>query len=102
MKTLKKEDKFKAKIKSIKKDILIETGEDFFDVKIEISEGEEIVEVRKLAFPLESSSEFIKGEVKKYIKTFNADKILAKKSKEKEELNSQADEVIEDLEGIMV
>ena len=93
---------FKGKIKSIKKDILIETNKEFLDVEIEISNEDKIVAVRKLAFPFEKTSKEIKSAVEKYVETYNADADLAEKNKEREKLNSQADKVIEDLEGLTV
>ena len=103
METLKKKTKrFSSKIKSVKKDVLIETNEGFLDVEIEITDGKEFTEIRKLAFPFGESSEKIKGSVKKYVETFNADAELADKSEKNERLNSQADEVIKDLEGITI
>ena len=101
MKTLKTKDfKFNAKIKSVKKDILIETNKEFLDVEIEIRDKKKFVAIRKLAFPFEKSSKDIKSAVEKYVETFNADAELAEKSKEREKLNSQASKVIEDLEGL--
>ena len=106
MKTLKKKVQvakiFSATIKSVKKDILIETNKEFLDVEIEIRDKKKVVAVRKLAFPFGKSSEEIKEAVEKYVETFNADADLAEKSKEREKLNSQADKVIEDLEGVTV
>lgn len=104
MKTLKKKVPvvFSATIKSIKKDILIETNKEFLDVEIEIRDDKKVVAVRKLAFPFGKTSKEIKSAVEKYVETYNADADLAEKSKEREKLNSQANEVIEDLEGITV
>lgn len=103
MKTLKKKTmKFIATIKSVKKDILIETNKEFLDVKIEISDGKKVFAIRKLAFPFGTSSKEIKGAVKEYVETYSADANLAEKSKEREKLNSQTDKVIEDLEGVTV
>lgn len=103
MKTLKKKTiKFTAKIKSIKKEILVETNENFLNVELEICEGKKVVEIRKLAFPFGKSSKEIKSAVEKYVETFNADAELAEASKEREKINSQVDKVIEDLEGLTV
>ncbi len=100
MKTLK--TKTRATIKSIKKDILIETNKEFLDVEIEINGKNGEIVTRKLAFPFEKTSEEIKEAVKKYVETFNADAELAEKNKEREKLNSQADKIIKNLEGVTI
>lgn len=89
---------FKAKIKKVKKDTELETGEDFLDVELKLSDGKTSHE-RKLAFPVGSSSDAIKAEVKKYVETFNADAKLAIEDKKKEERDKKIKEVVEDLEG---
>lgn len=89
---------FKAKIKKVKKDTELETREDFLDVELELSDGKKSYK-RKLAFPVDSSSDAIKAEVKKYVETFNADAKLAIEDKKKEERDKKIKEVVEDLEG---
>lgn len=89
---------FKAKVKKIKRDIELETREDFLDVELELFDGKKSYK-RKLAFPVDSSSDAIKAEVKKYVETFNADAKLAVEDKKKEERDKKIKEVVEDLEG---
>ena len=92
---------FKAKIKKVKQDKELELDKDFLDVEIELSDGKKVF-TRKLAFPIKSSSDAIKAEVKKYVETFNADAKLAVEDKKKEERDKKIKEVIEDLEGEII
>ena len=89
---------FKAKIKKVKRDKELELDKEFLDVELEISDDNRVF-TRKLAFPIGSSSDAIKAEVKKYVETFNADAKLAIEDKKKEERDKKINEVIEDLEG---
>ena len=89
---------FKAKIKKVEKEMELEIDKEFLDVELEISDGKKVF-TRKLAFPIKSSSDAIKAEVKKYVETFNADAELAIEDKKKEERDKKINEVIEDLEG---
>lgn len=89
---------FKAKIKKVERDKELEFDKEFLDVELELSDGKKMF-VRKLSFPIGSSSDAIKAEVKKYVETFNADAKLAIEDKKKEERDKKINKVIEDLKG---
>jgi uncharacterized protein involved in exopolysaccharide biosynthesis len=93
---------FIGKIKSVKKAIAQVDNSEFLDVEVEISKDEEVVEVRKLAFPLNAVEKEIKAELKKYMKTYNSDFELAEASKERDKAHANADKVIEKMTGAAI
>ncbi len=94
---------YSGKIKSIKKDVHIETGEQFLDVEIEIFDDKgKAVATRKIAFPVDEKPKKIKEEVRKYIKVFADERKMFEKNKKNDELNKLADKTIKDLEGLSI
>lgn len=92
------------KVVSVKKDIHQETNSPFLDVTVELSDigesGEVITsEVKKFGYPFGTSAEVIKQDLTKVLSTTIADEQLKVLNAETEELNKQADEVINEVSG---
>jgi hypothetical protein len=58
-----------------------------------------IVDVRKLAFPLDIKEKDLQNELKKYIAQYNAEQKMFEENKEKDRVAKQSDEVIKLIEG---
>lgn len=71
----------------------------YLDVEFNILDKRKIIQTRKLGFPLATDAKKIESEIKKYIKTYEHDQDLARKSLEVEESQKQADKVIKTLIG---
>lgn len=99
---------FNGIVNSIKKDVDQATNVDFLDVEIGIykasdeQEEAELVETRKLSFPLNTTDEEMKVELQKYMDTYNSDFKLAQDSKEHDAAHAQADKVIESMTGVVI
>ena len=92
--------KYTGKIKEITKFTLQADNQTYLDVAVEIyNEAGEVVETRKLGFPLDAGSEQIEAEVTKFIATYNADSVLAEQSKKVDAAHKTADEAIASLTG---
>lgn len=89
----------RAKINSISKLTSQVDNQVYLDVEFDIVADDEVVETRRLGFPLGTSSENIEEDLKKYVETYFHDQELAEQSKEVEEANRVADETITTLEG---
>lgn len=92
-------DMYTAKIKNITKYTLQEDGSRHFDAEIEILEGEEVKDVRRLSFPLDMSEKEMEAELKKYVDTYNSDAELAAKNAANDAREAKADKVVEKLTG---
>jgi hypothetical protein len=86
-----------ARITSITKETLVEDGSQFLDVTFEILDGETVLSVRKLGFPLDTEHKEIEQEVKKTAQGYKADLALADSRQEQEALDAEADKTINKL-----
>lgn len=86
-----------ARIIGITKETLVEDGSQFLDVTFEILDGETVLSVRKLGFPLDTEQKEIEQEVKKTAQGYKADLALADSRKEQEALGAEADKTINKL-----
>ena len=84
-----------ARITSITKETLVEDGSQFLDVTFEILDGETVLSVRKLGFPLDTAQSVIEEEVKNTALGHKSDIALAESRQEQEAKESQADKTIE-------
>jgi len=91
-----------AKIISTKRDRFVKTGEEFLDVTVDFMEDGNVIETRKLGFPLGTSAEDIKESLAKAVATFELEKVQKVEQKEVDATNKQAKEVIEELKGATV
>ncbi|MBI5357059.1 hypothetical protein HZB78_05645 [Candidatus Collierbacteria bacterium] len=90
---------YTGRVKNTSKYTLQEDGSRHFDVELEILEGEEVKDVRRLSFPLDTSEKEIKEELKKYLETYNSDAELAIKNVASDAREAKADKVAEKLTG---
>lgn len=90
---------YTANIKSIEKTIFQVDNQTYLAVELEILNDGELVETRKLAFPLDTSEEAITAELAKYVATYADDQRLAAESAKVEAANKAADELITKLSG---
>jgi hypothetical protein len=86
-----------AKIISITKDNLIETGERFLDIKFGIYKDGEFEKEIRLAFTMSMTTEEIENEIKKYCETMNSDEENAIKNAKVVEEDKVADKTIIEL-----
>lgn len=57
---------------------------------------------RSLAFPLDSKTEIVQNELKKYLETFNRERELAVENKKSDEAAATADKTMNDLKEFKV
>jgi len=90
---------YSATIKSIEKTVFQVDNQTYLAVELEILKDGELVETRKLAFPLDTSEEAITAELAKYVATYADDQRLAEESAKVDAANKAADELIAKLSG---
>lgn len=88
-----------AKIQSVEKSSIVQTGEEFLDVTIGLYEDEKLVETRKLGYPVDTSKKEIMDEAKKILKTYKQEKTQMAEQKEVDAQNAKAQKTIDSLEG---
>ncbi len=86
-------------IKSVSKATLQEDNSQFLDAELDILEDGELVETKRLGFPIDASADDVEAECEKYLETYVSDLKNAERSKEVEEKEKQADETIKELTG---
>lgn len=82
---------------------------EYLDLELEIltdDDVQDVVEVRRLSFPVGSSEEHIKEELKKYMKTYNQDAKMAVENKAQEQKTIEKEEEVskikDSLEGEVI
>ena len=84
------------------KAIIQETGEEFLDVEFDISDGEEVIDTKKAGFPIDTDSDAIVAELKKYTANYEAEKIAAVENAARDAALAEADATIEELVGLEI
>ncbi len=90
---------YSLKIKSVSKGVLQEDNSQFLDVELDFLQDGELVETKRLGFPMDTSSDDIEEECEKCLEMYVKDLQNAERSKEVEEIEKQADETIKELTG---
>lgn len=91
---------FTARIKTIKREELLEDKSEFFSVEVEILDNKgKTLEVRKLGFPVDTPEAEIEAEVKKFVLTYEQDAELKKVDKAKEKRDKKINLTIKNLTG---
>lgn len=91
---------FTARIKTIKREELLEDKSEFLSVEVEILDQEgKSLEVRKLGFPVDTPEAEIKAEVKKFVLTYEKDEELKKVDIAKEKRDKKINLKIKNLTG---
>lgn len=88
-----------AKITDAKKEFSISDNATFLDIWFDIMDGEEVLDTRRLAFPIGTSEEEIKEAVRKYYAMYENDYSLAKTVEERAEAEREAESVLSNLKG---
>ena len=92
---------FNLVVKSINKATDVETSERYLDVEFDLVNDEDLlVATRKLAFPLEFKQKAIEADLKKYLETFTLEQEMAVAQAEIDKADKNADNVINNLEGL--
>lgn len=92
-----------ATIAEAKRDRIVKTGEEFLDVTVDFhTEDGEVLETRKLGYPLGTTADEIKEDLAKAVATFEQERAQAEVQKEVDAADEQANEVIADLEGVTI
>lgn len=91
--------KHKAKIKIITRGRIVDDGSEFLEAHLEIKNGKDVVEVRKFAYPLETTEEEITADLEKFMATYESDIALAAETKVSDKLNTKAEKTIQGLTG---
>lgn len=90
-------------ITEAKRDRIVKTGEEFLDVTVDFhTEDGEVLETRKLGYLLGTTADEIKEDLAKAVATFEQERAQAEVQKEVDAADEQAQEVIEDLEGVTI
>ena len=93
---------FTLTITSIKKDHSIPDGSDYLDVQFDILNDDEVVLSPRHAFPLDTPEDTIKADLTKFLETYVAEQATAQDNSKVEEIQKQADETIQSLEGLEI
>lgn len=94
---------FKLKVNSAVKTFF--QANDAYVLEVEFSifkeeEPDKVIEIRKLAFPLDITKKKLQNELQKYIDQYNVEQKMFEENKEKDKVAKQSDEVIKSIEGI--
>lgn len=90
---------YTSTIISATKTFLQEDGTFFLDVAFEINKGDERLDEKRLAFPLETSSETILEAVGKYVANYAAEAEAKIANAERDAAEAQADATIAEIVG---
>lgn len=91
---------YKVRIDDAKKDFDLANNVKYLNVSYSIlDENEDVVERRKEAFPFDTDEDAIKESLQKLLSVFVDDITKKKASQEADELEAQADDVIEAIKG---
>lgn len=71
----------------------------FLDVEFTINQDDEVIDTKRLAFPLDTASEDILDEVQKYTDAYSAEQEAMAVNEERDAVYAQADATIEELIG---
>ena len=86
-------------ITSVEKQTLQEDGSMFLDVEFTINHDAEVIDTKRLAFPLDTASDVILAEVQAYIAAYEAEQLAKAENEERDAAYAQADATIEELIG---
>jgi len=89
------------KIKEVKKDTIVKTGERFLNVKAEIQDGKTKV-ARNYSYPLGTTEKEIVKDLKKVLSLYDKEKAQAEAVAETDKAEAKADKTIEALEGVNI
>lgn len=78
---------------------IVEDNVEILNVVFDIMDGDKVVEERKLGYPLETVQEDIEADLSKFLKSYLRDIEIGEVTKRSEELNKNANEIKENLEG---
>lgn len=94
-----KKNMYTSIITSVEKQTLQEDGSMFLDVEFTINQEDEVIDTKRLAFPLDTSSDEILDEIEKYTAAFSAEQEAMAVNEERDAVYAQADATIEELIG---
>lgn len=86
-------------ITNAEKATLQEDGSMFIDVEFVLKKDDEVIDTKKLAFPLGTLSEEILAEVEKYTANYAAEENLREKNAERDAEYAVADNTIDEIIG---
>lgn len=88
---------YHAVITDIKQDRIVSTSEPFIDVEIAIKRGDEVVEVRKLGYPQDTTEADIKADIKNIVALYAKEVVANAKAKEVEAIDAETEATIGNL-----
>ena len=93
--------KYTAEIKKVEKDRIVQSGEQFLDVEIEIREegAKKVLETRKLGFPIETTDKEIQASIKKLLTLKETEQANAVEQAKVDKAEANANKVIDNLVG---
>jgi hypothetical protein len=81
---------------------VVDSGEELIAVLAVIQNDGETVAERRLGFPLDATEDHIRDELAKVLAAFVRDQEIATATQRSEELNTHADDVQANLEGVTI
>ncbi|HEY0141288.1 MAG TPA: hypothetical protein VGF48_10350 [Thermoanaerobaculia bacterium] len=81
---------------------VVDSGEEQLVVAAAIKKDGRVVDLRNLGFPLDKSEDEIREELAKVLAAYVRDQEIATQTQRSEELNANADELKEKLEGMSI
>jgi len=91
---------YKLVVDNIKKEYFQAQNENVLVANCSINLEDKEIEKRSFSFPLDTSEEELKEELKKFIANYNLEAELAQKNKALDEANVEADKTIASVAGL--
>jgi hypothetical protein len=90
---------YSLKIKDIKRERNIATGEQFLDVEVSILKSGKFAETRKFAYPIDTKEASIKSDLERFLETHQQDIARGEANKAADEANANAEKTVSKLKG---
>ena len=96
------ESSYTANIKDARKEFSLPDNASYLDIWFDIILDGKIVAERRLAFPMGTSEEAIKLEVKSYCRMFENDHVLAAECAKRAEIEAKSEGILSNLKGQVI
>lgn len=91
-----------AKITRVSRDRIVKSGEEFLDVDVEVSKDGELLDVKKLGFPVEATKEEIAKAIEKMLSTLTDEMERSEVQQKEESVNEHAEKLVEEVVGLEI
>lgn len=91
-----------AKITSVSRDRIVKSGEEFLDVEVEVSKDGELLNIKKLGFPVEVSQDELKKAIEKLLSTLTEEMEHSEVQQKEDLINENAEKLVEEVTGLEI